>query len=32
MASRDRIWPLNLDARWKDLLILVDWIDPELHA
>lgn len=27
-----RIWSLNLDARWDDLLTLAEWIDPDLRA
>ncbi|MFV0435252.1 MAG: hypothetical protein ACK5LO_14930 [Leucobacter sp.] len=31
IGHHHRIWSLDLDARWDDLLTLTGWIDPELR-
>ena len=32
IGHHHRIWSLDLDARWDDLVTLAGWIDPELRV
>jgi hypothetical protein len=32
IGHHHRIWPLNIDARWDDLLTLTGWLDPALRT
>lgn len=32
IGHHHRVWSLDFDAQWDDLLTLAGWIDPELRA
>ncbi|HPU14423.1 MAG TPA: hypothetical protein PLQ19_11615 [Aeromicrobium sp.] len=32
IGHHHRIWSLDLDTRWGDLVALAGWIDPQLRA